>query len=448
MKKVLLVDDDVTFTHIIERFLTRQGFAIYVAHTVRQGIQSLRENSYDLLLLDYRLPDGTGFDMLSARLEQGITSPAIMMTSFDDVRTVVKAMRLGAFEYITKPVHHEELQLAITSALSSDAEAESSASKSDSLPAYIEGVSLPARKLKEQIKVVAPTSLSVIIQGESGTGKENVARTIHALSSRANKPFVAIDCGALSEELAGSELFGHIKGAFTGALQNKTGRFVAAHSGTLFLDEVGNLSYAVQIKLLRALQEKVIQPIGSHQEVKTDVRVIVATNEDLLNSVQHGRFRDDLYHRLNEFKLIVPPLRERDGDLPLFIDHFIQLANKSLGRNVQELSPAVQDILFRYDWPGNLRELNNVIKRLVLLSPGTIAEVEALPEDMLHHHSRLRPSKAGTDLKAIQEQQEKILIESTLRKVRYNKSKAARLLNIDRSTLYAKMEKYQIKSPE
>lgn len=448
MKKVLLVDDDVTFTHIIERFLTRQGFAIYVAHTVRQGIQSLRENSYDLLLLDYRLPDGTGFDMLSARLEQGITSPAIMMTSFDDVRTVVKAMRLGAFEYITKPVHHEELQLAITSALSSDAEAESSASKSDSLPAYIEGVSLPARKLKEQIKVVAPTSLSVIIQGESGTGKENVARTIHALSSRANKPFVAIDCGALSEELAGSELYGHIKGAFTGALQNKTGRFVAAHSGTLFLDEVGNLSYDVQIKLLRALQEKVIQPIGSHQEVKTDVRVIVATNEDLLNSVQHGRFRDDLYHRLNEFKLIVPPLRERDGDLPLFIDHFIQLANKSLGRNVQELSPAVQDILFRYDWPGNLRELNNVIKRLVLLSPGTIAEVEALPEDMLHHHSRLRPSKAGTDLKAIQEQQEKILIESTLRKVRYNKSKAARLLNIDRSTLYAKMEKYQIKSPE
>lgn len=286
--------------------------------------------------------------------------------------------------------------------------------------------------------------MSVIIQGESGTGKEFAARTLHLQSKRKNKPFIAIDCGALSKDLAASELFGHVKGAFTGAVADKKGSFEAANGGTIFLDEIGNLSYEVQVKLLRALQERVIQPLGSNKQIAVDVRVITATNDDLANSMKNGEFREDLYHRLNEFKIQLPPLRERGIDLELFIDLFVKLSNQELDRNVKEIDKDTRSLLLKYDWPGNLRELKNVIKRMVLLTSGTVATADSLPDEMKIAVATEVPLDNPSDLKAVNESNERALITETLAKVKYNKSKAAKLLNIDRKTLYAKMERYGI----
>ena len=248
---------------------------------------------------------------------------------------------------------------------------------------------------------------------------------------------------SLSKDLAASELFGHVKGAFTGAVNDKKGQFEMANGGTLFLDEIGNLSYEVQIKLLRALQERVIQPIGSNKQINVDVRIIVATNDELNNTMKSGEFREDLYHRLNEFKIIIPPLRERGKDLELFINHFVGLANKELNRNVEEIAPDAKSLLLKYDWPGNLRELRNVIKRMVLLSPSGVATIDSLPEEMTIAVDQIQLPNSS-DLKAINEVNEKNLIIEMLNKAKYNKSKAAKLLNIDRKTLYSKMEKYGI----
>jgi two-component system response regulator HydG len=309
---------------------------------------------------------------------------------------------------------------------------------------FIEGDSEKSVHLNEYVKLVAPTEVSVIIQGESGTGKEHVARSIHSLSKRSGAPFVAIDCGTLSSELAASELFGHSKGSFTGAMQDKKGQFEMANKGTFFLDEVGNLSYDVQVKLLRTLQEKVIQPIGSNRTIKIDVRIIAATNEDLLLKVKNGSFREDLYHRLNEFKILVPALRQRKDDLSEFIQHFITLSNLELGKKVKNVSSEVMQIFSQYEWPGNLRELKNIIKRAVLLSKGNTIEIEVLPEEMILESLDNQPFQSEFDLKALQETNEREMIIKTLQEVKYNKSKAARLLNIDRKTLYLKIEKYNI----
>ncbi|QEK50713.1 sigma-54-dependent Fis family transcriptional regulator [Pedobacter aquae] len=444
MAKILIVEDDITFSQLLQGFLKKHQHTVEAANTIKSGLKLLDENSFDLLLLDYRLPDGTGLDILNHVASKNLGISAIIMTSFNDVPTAVKAMRLGAFDYITKPVNPDELLMIMSNALNK--KVESLPKKSASPSNIIKGNSPEAHKLYRYIDLVAPTDMSVIIQGESGTGKEYAARTIHTQSNRNHKPFIAIDCGALSKDLAASELFGHVKGAFTGALQDKKGQFEVANGGTLFLDEVGNLSYEVQVKLLRALQERTIQPLGSTKQIKVDVRILTATNDDLTDSVARGDFREDLYHRLNEFKIQLPPLRERGKDLELFIAHFIQLSNQELQRNVKELSPEVKDLLLRYSWPGNLRELKNVIKRMVLLSPNETAEVSSLPDEMLFTVNRQQTiqQKPTSDLKAINEQNEKLLITQTLEKVRYNKSKAAKLLNIDRKTLYAKIERYEI----
>ncbi|KAA2245410.1 sigma-54-dependent Fis family transcriptional regulator [Chitinophaga agrisoli] len=439
MPNILLVEDDTTFSQILEGFLKKHGHDVDAVYNVKNGVRSLEKKEYDLLLLDYRLTDGNGLEVLAAAKERGMHIPAIIMTSFNDVRTAVQAMRSGAFDYITKPVNADEMLLVLNEALNrKDAEP---ASQQKVLSGFIEGDSEVSHKLYEYIKLVAPTDMSVIILGESGTGKEYVARSIHSLSKRAEKPFIAVDCGALSKELAASELFGHIKGAFTGALQNKKGLFEAANGGTLFLDEVGNLSYEVQVKLLRALQERVIQPIGSTQQIKVDVRIITATNEDLPSG--KSNFREDLYHRLNEFKMEVPALREREEDLEIFTEHFIKLANQELGRSVKRISSGAMTVFRQYDWPGNLRELKNVIRRMVLLSETETAGMESLPDEMTFSVNQM-PKSPSTDLKALNETNEKELIREILRQVKNNKSKAARLLNIDRKTLYKKMEKYQI----
>jgi two-component system response regulator HydG len=444
MAKFLLVEDDLTFSMILEGYLKNQGFQVIVVHRLQEGIKALDKHTFNIILLDYRLPDGIGFELLQALRKKSLHIPVIMMTSFHDVRIAVQAMRLGAFDYITKPVNPDELLMVVKQAMLKRTDQNISVEKI--IPEQlIEGKSEAAKQLLNYINLVAPTDISVIIQGESGTGKEHVARTIHKLSKRAKAPFVAVDCGAISGEIANSELFGHIKGSFTGAVNDKQGIFEAAQGGTIFLDEVANLGYDIQVKLLRALQEREIQPLGSNKKIKVDVRVITATNDELVKSVKESDFREDLYHRLNEFKIKVPPLRERDNDLEIFVDHFIAISNKELDRNVQRVSPEVLTIFKNYDWPGNLRELKNVVKRAVLLTEGEVAGKEKLPDEMVFAIAQSSKLKVdGSNLKALQETTEKEQILKTLQEVKYNKSKAAKLLNIDRKTLYHKMSKYNI----
>ncbi|MBL7717428.1 MAG: sigma-54-dependent Fis family transcriptional regulator [Flavipsychrobacter sp.] len=440
MSRILIVEDDSTFSQILENFLKRQGYEIFTAATVRAARQIMDSEDLHLLLLDYRLPDGTGIDLLDYQRASGTPLPSVVMTSFQDIKTAVRSVKSGAHDYIVKPVHPDELLMVVRELLNTDAGAAPAPGKKAEM---VTGISMAARQVREHIELVGPTNMSVIVEGESGTGKEQVARTIHDLSKRAGGPFVAIDCGAIAADLASSELFGHVKGAFTGALLNKKGQFELAHGGTLFLDEIGNLGYEVQVKLLRALQEREVQPLGSGKTVKVDVRVLAATNDDLLTSVRKGAFREDLYHRLNEFKIKLPALRQREDDLNLFIGHFMAQSNKELGKNVDGVSPEVLALFRRYDWPGNLRELKNVVKRAVLLAQGSLITKEDIPAEMvfeIEQGSAVPPAS----LKEKQAGNERELIMKALEDSRYNKSKAARLLNIDRTTLYYKMMKYNI----
>lgn len=460
MNSILVVDDDLTFLKILEKYLTKKGYKVDCNSNVEEAIQSIEKKEYGLLLLDYKLSDGTGLDIISKTKEMGLRSSFIIMTRFDDVRLAVRSMKDGAFDYITKPINHEELLAVIehvfTKAKTDTEEkpvnhqqnGKSKKTKRQQNPEveqdFLIGKNQLSKNVTEQIELIAPTEMSVIIEGESGTGKEHLAQRIHNLSSRKGKPFIAIDCGTLSKELAGSELFGHLKGSFTGALEDKKGKFEAAHTGTIFLDEIGNLTYEVQIKLLRVLQERLVQPIGSNKEIKIDVRIIAATNEDLRLNAENKTFREDLYFRLNEFKIEVPALRNRGGDLLLFVDYFIEKSNSELNKNVTHFSAEILDVFKNYDWPGNVRELKNVVKRIVLLSKTEVPGLECLPSEMIQAQKSRTVQPNETDLKLLQENQEKQLIIETLAKTKYNKSQTASLLNIDRSTLYAKIKKYEI----
>ncbi|MGV3611785.1 MAG: sigma-54-dependent transcriptional regulator [Fluviicola sp.] len=444
-KKILLIEDDPTFAKIVTTFLNKKGYQVNSAPNLQSGEKLLSSEPFDLLLLDYRLPDGIGLDLI-AKMGTGFPIlPIVIITGFDDVRTAVKSIQSGAFEYIIKPINPDELLLVVESALnketSSSSKKQSAAEKPVSqTPSFIKGESSVAKKLYEYVDLVAPTEMSVMIIGESGTGKEHIARSIHNQSKRANGPFVAVDCGVLSKELAASELFGHAKGSFTGAMQDKVGVLEKANGGTLFLDEIGNLGYDVQVKLLRTLQERTIEPVGSGKSIPINIRLISATNENLLQEIGAGNFREDIYHRINEFKIQMPALRDRDVDLELFVQYFVNLSNNELDRSVKRLSPEVMQVFKKYDWPGNLRELRNVIKRSVLLSKTDEIGIELLPEEMTFRAETNNPN----DLKQVQETNERELILNALVQTRYNKTKAAQLLNIDRKTLYSKMEKYQL----
>jgi two-component system, NtrC family, response regulator HydG len=444
MAAILLVEDDLTFSRILEGFLTKHGHQVTISNKGKEGLKTFQSRSFDMVLLDYRLPDITGMDVLFEIKKEKSSVPVVIMTSFTDIRTAVKAIKSGAYEYITKPVNPDELLMIVQQALKKEKRPE--VVMAPVTGQFVEGSSAASKQLYDFVRLVAPTNMSVLIEGESGTGKENVARMIHQLSPRAKAPFVAVDCGALSKELAGSELFGHVKGAFTGAMADKVGQFEAAHKGTIFLDEVGNLSYEVQVKLLRAIQERIIQPIGSNKETRVDVRILTATNDDLAESVRKGEFREDLYHRVNEFKLKVPSVKERGSDLYEFLNYFRESANHELGRSVRSFDREVLELFEKYDWPGNLREMKNVVKRSVLLSEGDTIRLDTIPPEMLESVRQVNREKMANvyDLKALQEVQEREMIIKTLQEVRYNKSKAARILNIDRKTLYLKMEKYGI----
>lgn len=450
MKRILVIDDDPTFCTMLKTFLTNKGFSVREAFSAAESLKAIRLEQFDIALSDFRLPDKDGLELLKDIRLLKPKLPVIIMTRYADIRVAIRAIKMGAYEYVTKPINPDEILAAIRGAL--EKAEEESDNNSTQTPSshknnfhYVSGASKTSSKVERYIDLVAPTSMSVIIQGESGTGKEYVARMIHQKSKRADKPFMAVDCGALSKELAGSELFGHVKGSFTDAISEKQGQFELSNGGTLFLDEIGNLPYETQLKLLRATQERRIRKIGGNKDIPVDVRIIVATNEDLSDAVKKGTFREDLYHRLNEFKIDVPPLRERQNDIHVFASHFLELANEELSKSVQNFSQDVIDLLHVYSWPGNIREMKNIIKRAVLLATDEQITIDCLPAEMVTALSDTDVSfPVTTDLKVIAEQNERTVIISTLEKVHYNKSKAARMLNIDRKTLYNKLRQYGI----
>lgn len=445
MDHILLVEDDLTYSRIIQSFLEKNNYKVTACTKYADVDHNLKNNPIKLVVTDFRLPDGTGLQVLKKVKENYPKVEVILITNYSDIRIAVKAKKMGAIEYITKPINPDELLLTVKEAIKWDQKSlinqKASQQKIDD---YIIGESSEAEKLEEHIKLVAPTELSIIVLGETGTGKEYISKRIHRKSYRSKAPFIAVDCGALSKELAGSELFGHIKGAFTGALDHRIGHFEAASGGTIFLDEIGNLDYEIQIKLLRAIEERKIRKIGSSQEIDIDVRIIVATNDNLIGQSQEGAFREDLYHRLNEFSLTALPLRERKEDLKLFCNQFLLESNKKLNKNIKGFSSEVTSLFEKYLWPGNLRELKNIVRRAVLLTQKEIIEIEMIPDQLksfLLESNLAQNEGVPTNNLA---SQEKELIKKTLLEVKYNKSKAAKQLGIDRKTLYNKMTRYGI----
>ncbi len=443
-RKVLIIEDDTTFALMLKTWLSRKGFEVTHSGNVTDAQKHLSKESFDLILSDLRLPDQEGITLLPWMKKQLLpVPPFIIMTSYADIQSAVSAIKSGASDYIAKPFNPEALLIKINELLQPNreslpnSESESFIKKPDTTR-FIEGKSEQAQQLHEYIRLVAPTDMSVLINGASGTGKEHIAQEIHQLSKRKDKPFIAIDCGAIPRELAASEFFGHIKGSFTGALADKTGAFVAAQGGTLFLDEIGNLSYEVQVQLLRALQERKIKPIGSNQEIAVDIRLVTATNENLEDAIAKGSFREDLYHRINEFTLRIPTLKERQDDILLFADLFLDQANQELGKQVIGFTPECSALFLQYNWPGNLRQMKNVIKRAALLAQNDYISLTELPPEL--SEQVVESSPATMPLR--NETTEKILIKEALEKTGNNKSKAARLLQIDRKTLYNKLKLY------
>jgi two-component system response regulator HydG len=486
MKKIVVVDDEADICFLLKRFLSKNDFIVETAQNGKDGLALIESISPDLVMTDFRLGDITGTELLTTIKSKRPNVPVLIITGYSDIKVAVNVMKLGAYDYITKPLFPDEILVTVKKAIA-DAEASQNEEQQYVAPASSDGSAEPVKNARKnnlrtkagyvmgsgevsdnlfrQVDLVAPTNFSVIIYGESGSGKEAIAQEIHNRSRRKDMPFVAMDCGAISKELAGSELFGHEKGSFTGALQTKIGHFELANGGTLFLDEVSNLSYEIQVALLRVVQERKMRRIGGSKEIDLDVRIIVASNERLLDSARNGKFREDLYYRFNEFTIEVPALRNRRDDLMLFAGSFLETTNVELGKNVKGFSEEVKNDFVNYSWPGNLRELKNVIKRATLLSDGELIEEKALPFEIVNYKrlkdlddepaqtaspggSLLSDNADGDEtkpsLKTVANEAEYDMIMQVLRDVNFNKSKAARLLNIDRKTLYNKMKQFDI----
>ncbi|WP_177604637.1 sigma-54 dependent transcriptional regulator [uncultured Phocaeicola sp.] len=443
VSSVLIVEDDLTFSTMLKTWLGKKGFDVETASTNARARKILLSKEFDLVISDLRLPDQDGINLLSWLREQKKNTPFIIMTSYAEIQSAVQCMKLGATDYISKPIHPDELLKKINEAITLPHKESKDSENILLTPSsnFLEGESEAAQQLFNYVRLVAPTQMSVLINGASGTGKEYVAHRIHQLSKRAEKPFVAIDCGSIPKDLAASEFFGHIKGSFTGALTDKVGAFEEANGGTLFLDEIGNLSYEVQVQLLRALQERRIRRIGSVKEIEVDVRLISATNENLKEAIAKGNFREDLYHRINEFTLYMPSLKERAEDILLFANFFLDQANKELERNLVGFDAEACEALQRYSWPGNLRQLKNVVKRATLLATGDFITCKELGEE-LNNATKEQISTPNLVLKNEEDEKQRIL--QALHQTRNNKTRAAQLLGIDRKTLYNKLKLYNI----
>ncbi len=436
-RRILIVEDDISFGALLQNWLKKNGFEVALSVTAEQAKREVLKNSFSLILTDLRLPDGDGIMLLTWFNEQKRKTPVIIMTSYGEIQSAVSAIKFGAFDYLEKPINPTLLKQKIEQALNPDSLSGKENTNNPSVPsAIITGKSQSAKQMYEHIRIVAPTRMSVLITGESGTGKESAARMIHEMSRRKTAPFIAVDCGSFSKELAPSELFGHLKGSFTSAISDKKGVFEQADGGTVFLDEIGNLPYEVQVQLLRALQELKIRPVGSATDIPVDVRIIAATNENLETAITEGRFREDLYHRLNEFSIAVPPLRERACDIPVFASHFLEKANEELEKQIRGFSEEALQLLKQYHWSGNLRELRNVIRRAALFTQTDEITRDNLPDF-------LSTSLLEADM-ALRPENEREQIETAIQIAQGNKAAAARLLKIDRKTLYNKIHRHGI----
>lgn len=449
MRSILIVEDDITFGMMLKTWLGKKGFEVSSVSNIARAQKHLETQTVDLILSDLRLPDHDGIYLLKWMNDKGMNIPLIIMTGYADIQSAVEAIKLGARDYIAKPVNPEELLKKIAEA-GQEKPADPTTTQEKSAPpsktglsapagsTHLEGESDAARQLYNYVGLVAPTNMSVLISGASGTGKEYVAHRIHQLSKQAERPFIAIDCGSIPKELAASEFFGHIKGSFTGALTDKTGAFVAANGGTLFLDEIGNLGYEIQIQLLRALQERRVRPVGSVQEIAVDVRLVSATNENLEQAIEKGTFREDLYHRINEFTLRMPELKERQEDILLFANFFLDQANRELGKQLIGFDAKSSRALLDYHWPGNLRQMKNIIKRATLLAQASFITLDDLGTELIE------APVPSSNIALRNEETEKEHILEALRQTGNNKSKAAQMLGIDRKTLYNKLKLYEI----
>jgi len=462
MPKILIIDDQDDLRWFLSNFLLEEGFEILIAENGEVGLEQVRKNAPEVVLLDLKMPQLDGIATLEQIKEIDPSIPVIIITAYGDIRSAVQAMKLHAYDYLTKPFDNQDLLFTIKRALErqqllSQVETLRNQIQTGSVLQDIMGSSPQIQKVLKQIYQVARSSFTVIIQGETGTGKEIVARAIHQQSERSQKPFVALDCGAIPETLIESELFGYEKGAFTGANQRRDGHFQLAHRGTLFLDEIANLPLTTQSKLLRAVQEWQIQPLGAKQPIPVDLRLIVASNTTLGEAVKAGRFRQDLYHRLNEFTVTIPPLRERREDIVHLARRFLEEANLELRKEVRGFSKEAIQFLLSYPWPGNVRELRNMIRRAVLQCEGIIVleHLSAVESQVLALPSQPEAEldiQAGLSLKEITgkaaAEVEERVIQQILKATRGNKSQAARLLKIDYKTLYSKLKRHGIRSGE
>jgi two-component system response regulator HydG len=464
MKKILIIDDDIDMCHLLSRFLQRKGFETDFASSGSKGVAKFKESKFDLVLCDFRLGDKEGTEVLKEIKEIQQDAMVIIITGYSDIKTAVAIIKQGAYDYITKPLIPDEVLNLINKALdknNTDNKKELISNKDKGTAntgttttdtQFMTGKSAGILEVFQQINTIAPTNYSVIIYGESGTGKEVVAKTIHSLSSRKDKPFVALDCGTLSRELAASEFFGHVKGSFTGALNDKEGIFETANGGTLFLDEVANLPMDVQIALLRVIQERKFKRVGGNKEAATDVRILVASNENLKEAYSAGKFREDLYHRFNEFSIHIPALRNRTADIPLFAKFFLEQTTAELNKIIEGFDDEVMELFKNYTWPGNLREFRNVIRRACLMTNSGLISKNVLPWEIIsgpaeesitniNTSERINPPIAALKDAASHAEYETIM--NVLKQVKFNKSKAAEILQIDRKTLYNKIKNFE-----
>ncbi len=443
MNTILVVDDDPQLRQSFKKILTKEGYTVKTASTGELGLEIVRESVPDLVIIDVRLPGMHGLKALRAVHEIESKLPVIVMTAFGTTETAIEATKLGAFDYVLKPFEIPDILALIEQALEAGrfmrSRVEIAARPEKTSTDAIVGQSNPMQEMYKAIGRVAPTNATVLIRGESGTGKELVARAIYQHSLRGDKPFVVINCSAYPSTLLESELFGHEKGAFTGAIREKHGRFEQAHGGTVFLDEIGEISPSAQIKLLRVLQMHKFERLGGEKTLTVDVRVLAATNKDLLQEVKSGNFREDLYYRLNVIPIILPPLRDRRNDIPLLARHFLRRFGGSQDKKIEEFSPEAMRLLLNYSWPGNVRELENSIEHAAVLAKGSKVESSDLPAVLYNGVSAPRRGKKSTLI-----DNERRLLQEVLEECGWNKKQAAKRLGISRTTLYGKLKKYQI----
>lgn len=442
---ILVVDDDPGHRGMLTTLLADWGYRMEEAADGETAVARCREQAFDLILMDVRMTGISGIEALKEIKAYNPAIPILIMTAYSDVETAVEAIKTGAYDYLTKPLDFEDLRLTMERALDHAALRDENRALRQTLSASFDaggiiGQSPPMRRLMEMLATIAPSEATVMITGESGTGKELIARAIHANSSRRKGPYVAVNCAALTETLLESELFGHEKGAFTGAEKRREGRFLAADKGTIFLDEIGEMPLSMQVKLLRAIQEREIQRVGGDQTLRVDVRIVAATNRDLLAEVEAGRFRQDLYYRLNVVALALPPLRERGEDIPLLAMHFLRRFAEKNGKHIKGFTPEAMDRMLKHSWPGNVRELENAVERAVVLALGEYIGERELPPALSGGPDE--PRTGGGFANLTLEELERAAILDALEAAGGNKSEAARRLGITRKTMHSKLAKY------